>query len=234
MRHYTTTADQPTSLPTNLVWYKWFNAAISNPDEKFQAQLAKKMQLMYCIGVSELIWAMTTTHPDLAFARVKLSQANSCPDKVHYHALKHTLKYLYSTKDDGIYFWRTSPHPFDKGPNSTVNSNKQDLLLTNQPEHPVSIAHAYANSDWASCVETRRSFGRTIIRLAGGAIAYKMKFQPTVAGSTTEAKFMAAYDMGKMILFIHSLLWDLALPRKQPQFYMKTAMPLQRWEMRQN
>jgi hypothetical protein len=41
---------------------------------------------------------------------------------------------------------------------------------------------------------------------AGGTIAYKTKFQPTVAGSTTEAEFMATYDTGKMILFIQSIL----------------------------
>jgi hypothetical protein len=199
---------------TNPAWYKRFNAAIGNLDKKFQAQLAKKMQLMYCVGVGELIWAMMTTRPNLAFASVKLSQANSCPDKVHYHAVKHALKYLYSTKDNGIYFWRTSPHPFDKGPNSTVNSNKQDLLLTNQPEHPASIAHAYPNSDWASCVKTRWSFDGTITRLTGRTIAYKTKFQPKVAGSATEAKFMATYDMGKMILFIRRVLWDLDVPQE--------------------
>jgi hypothetical protein len=166
------TANRPTPLPTDPAWYKRFNAAIHNPAKKFQVQLAKKMQLMYCVGVGDLIWAMTTMCPDLAFASVKLSQANSCPNNVHYHAVKHTLQYLYSTKDDGIYFWRTSPCPkFDKGLNPTVNSNKQDLLLTNRPEHPASIAHMYANSDCASCVKTHRSFGGTVIRLAGRTIA---------------------------------------------------------------
>ncbi len=52
------------------------------------------------------------------------------------------------------------------------------------------------------CVETRCSFGGAVICLAGGMIAYKSKFHPTVAGSSTEAKIMAAYDTGKMILFI--------------------------------
>ncbi len=47
-------------------------------------------------------------------------------------------------------------------------------------------------ADWATCVKTRRSFGGAVIRLAGGTIAYKTKFQPTVAGSSTEAEFMAA------------------------------------------
>jgi len=53
------------------------------------------------------------------------------------------------------------------------------------------------------------------MRLAGGTIAYKTKFQPTVAGSSTEeAEFMAAYDAGKMILFVRSILWDLGIPQE--------------------
>ncbi len=215
MQNYTTTADRLTPLLMEPTWYKRFNAAIGNPDTKHQAQLAKHMQITYQAGASELIWAMTTTRPDLAFASIKLSQANSCPDEVHYHAVKHALKYLYSTCDNGIYFWQTSPCPkFEKGPCPTINTKKHDLLLENRPNHSTAIAQAYADSDWASCVKTRRSFGGTVIRLDGGTIAYKTKFQPTVASSTTKAKFMAAYDTGKMILFVRSILWDLDIPQE--------------------
>ncbi len=48
----------------------------------------------------------------------------------------------------------------------------------------------------------------------GGTIAYKCKFQPTVAGSSTEVEFMAAYDTGKMILFVCSVLWDFDVPQE--------------------
>jgi len=101
-----------------------------------------------------------------------------------------------------------------EGPLPTVNSNKQDLLLDNRPQHDAATLHAFADSDWATCVKTRRSFGGTVIHLAGGTIAYKSKFQPTVAGSSTEAEFMAAYDTGKMILFVRSVLWDLNIPQE--------------------
>ena len=75
------------------------------------------MQLTYRCGVGELIWAMTTTCPDLAYARVKLSQANCCPHDHHYHGVKHALKYLYATPANGIYFWQTAPCPeFKEGP----------------------------------------------------------------------------------------------------------------------
>jgi hypothetical protein len=215
MQNFTSTENRPTPLPTDPTWYKKFNSAIGDPDPQTQAKLAKKMQLTYRSGVGELIWAMTTTRPDLAYTSVKLSQANSAPDEHHYHGVKHALKYLYSTRDDGIYFWRTGArNEFKEGPLPQINSNKQDLLLADRPEHDANIVHAYADSDWATCVKTRRSFGGAVIRLAGGTIAYKCKFQPTVAGSSTEAEFMAAYDTGKMILFVRSVIWDLGIPQE--------------------
>ncbi len=174
MQNFTSTDDRPTPLPTDPTWYKKFNPAIGDPDPKAQARLAKKMQLTYQSGVGELIWAMTTTQPDLAFASVKLSQANSCPDEHHYHGIKHALKYLYSTCDDGFYFWRTAPRPkFKEGPLPRINSNKQDLLLGTHPEQDAHIVHAYADLDWATCVKTLCSFGGAVIPLAGGTIAYK-------------------------------------------------------------
>jgi hypothetical protein len=215
MQNFTSTDDRPTPLPTDPTWFKKLNAAIGDPDPKVQAKLTKNMKLTYRSGVGELIWAMTTTHPDLAYTSVKQSQANSAPNEHHYHGAKHALKYLYSTQDDGIYFWRTGArNEFKEGPLPMINSNKQDLLLADRPEHDTHIVHAYADSDWATCVKTQRSFGGAVIRLAGGTIAYKCKFQPTVAGSSTKAKFMAAYDTGKMILFVRSFIWDLGIPQE--------------------
>ncbi len=209
MIHMYASSTCPTPLPSDASWWWDFNAATGrDPDAKVQATLATTMQLNYRAGVGELIWAMTTCRPDVAFASVKLSQSNSCPHKIHYHSLKHALKYLYSTRDDGLYFWQPSlclPLP-------PIHSNKADLFLDDQPEHDATVAHAYADSNWATCVKTRCSFGGSCIRLAGGTIAYKTKFQPTVAGSLTEAEFMSAYDTGKMILFICSILWDLDIP----------------------
>ncbi len=94
----------------------------------------------------------------------------------------------------------------------TVNSNIKDLLLDGRPQHDANIAVAYGDSDWATCVKTRRLFSGICIQLAGETIAYKTKFQPTVALSSTEVEFMAACDVGWMCLFIRSILWDLNIP----------------------
>ena len=93
-----------TSQPPDPTWLKKFDAAVGDPDEKAQAQLN------YRAGVGELIWAMTMCRLFLAFASIKLLQSNSCPHKFHFHSLKHALKYLYSSWEDNIYFWRIGPH----------------------------------------------------------------------------------------------------------------------------
>ena len=167
MKHMYASSSRPTPFPSDANWWRDFNAAIGDPDPKEQGTLAKSMQLSYRAGVGEMIWAMTTCRPDVAFASVKLSQSNSCPHKIHYHGLKHALKYLYSTREDGIYYWRPSSRlDLKEGSLPPVNSNKYDLLLDDRPEHDATIAHAYADSDWATCAKTRRLFGGSCICLA--------------------------------------------------------------------
>jgi hypothetical protein len=90
---------KPVPLPSCPVWFKKFNSAVGSPNPKEQLALAKSNRA----GVGELIWTMTTCRPDIAFASVKLSQSNSTLHEHHYHGLKHAIKYLYTTRTDGIY-----------------------------------------------------------------------------------------------------------------------------------
>jgi hypothetical protein len=90
MKHMYAPSTRPTPFPTDSAWWKEFKKATGNPDVKAQADLAKEMQLSYRAGVGELIWAMTTCCPDLAFASVKLSQSNLCP---HKNPLPRTQKH---------------------------------------------------------------------------------------------------------------------------------------------
>jgi hypothetical protein len=69
-----------------------------------------------------------------------------------------------------------------------------------------------SDADWASCIRTRRSFTGSLIKLAGAAVAYKTQFQDTVATSSTESEFMAVYELGKALLYVRSILWDLDAP----------------------
>jgi hypothetical protein len=200
----------PTPLPSDGDWLKAVNAAVGLDNPKELAMLETSMQIRYRGGIGKLIWAMTTCHPDIAFPSVKLSQSNFRPAEIHYHGLKHAIRYFYITRHDGLYFWHTCPRSdLPEAPLPTINSNHHDLLLEDRPNHDALTAVAYSNSDWATCVKTQQSFSRICIQLAGGTIAYKTKFQPTVALSSTEAEFMAACDVGWMSLFIRSILRDL-------------------------
>ncbi len=209
------TPNHSTPLPHHPEWLKKFNATTGDPDKKIQAVLAKRMQLTYCSGIGKLIWAMTTCHSNLVYTSVKISQSNTCPDEIHYNSLKHALKFLYNSRDDGLHFYRTTPHlKFPEGPPPSINSNKTNIMLNRRPQFDPLIAHAYADLDWTTCPKTQRSFAGVCVRLDGGTIAYKCHFQPTMAGFSTEAEFMAACNTGKLILYICSILWDLNIPQK--------------------
>jgi hypothetical protein len=57
-------------------------------------------------------------------------------------------------------------------------------------------------------------FSGICIQLAGGTIACKCKSKLTIALSSTEAEYMAACDLGRMCLFVCSILWDLEIPQE--------------------
>lgn len=70
------------------------------------------------------------------------------------------------------------------------------------------------DSDWAGDTVKRKSLSRIVILFAGGAIAYKSKYQEVIALSTTEAEFVAACDAAKIILFFRSIFEDLGIPQE--------------------
>ena len=56
-------------------------------------------QIEYANAIGCLIYAMTSTRPDITFAVGKLSQYTSNPSKFHWHAIHQVLKYLKKTQD---------------------------------------------------------------------------------------------------------------------------------------
>lgn len=217
MRAFTVPPLNPTPLPTTSGFAKSFLAATGTVDD--QKVLEQRMKISYRSGVGELIYALVTCRPDISHAVVRCAQNCINPHEIHYHAVKHILKYLYLTKSDGIYFWRETPndHLMDKLP-PVLSSNAHDLMMEARPQHASTSLHGYVDSDWATCPKTRRSMTGACIGLAGGTIAYKTKLQATVAQSSTEAEFMGACDFGKMMLYIRSILWDLGIPQHSASF----------------
>ena len=68
------------------------------------------------------------------------------------------------------------------------------------------------DSDWS----TRRSTSGYVFFLAGAAIAYLSKKQPTIALSNTEAEIMAASLGALEAVYLRSLLRDLGISTDEP------------------
>ena len=66
-------------------------------------------------------------------------------------------------------------------------------------------AKSAVDSDWGGDTTHRKSVTGYVIKLAGGAVYYKTRFQDTIALSSTEAEFAAATDAGKSILYVRTI-----------------------------
>ena len=201
-----------------------------NPDTKYQhklenaepltmtdkLQLEKKLKFTYRQAVGEIIYAMITCRPDVSYAIIKLSQYSNKPAAIHYHALIHLYKYLKATKTKGIYYWHQTPR--DDLPTGRIPILKQDMNYdelnvstrqTNTNHHLI----GYVDSDHASDASHRRSVSGFHVKLAGGTVLYKTKYQNIVAQSSTEAEFIAAAEAGRYILYLRTIMAEIGLPQ---------------------
>jgi hypothetical protein len=66
-----------------------------NPDPAAKSKLSKEMKISYPSAIGELIYAMTTCCPDIAYATICAAQYSysTNPHTIHYHGVRHILKY---------------------------------------------------------------------------------------------------------------------------------------------
>jgi hypothetical protein len=146
-----------------------------------QYELEEMRDKPYIDLVGSLMYAMVATRPHLTFAVGSLGKFSAAPRLQHWNAAKHVLHYVKATLDYGITFG---------------NKAMSDL-------------HGYCDADWAGDVDTRRSATGYVFKIAGGAVSWSSKRQPTVALSTTEAEYMSATQATKEARWLRQLLQDL-------------------------
>ena len=133
--------------------------------------------------VGSLIYAMTCTRPDLAWAVTKLSQHLADPTQADFTMVKHVFRYIRGTYDYKLTFRKTN-----------------DLKLV-----------GFKDADWASSVEDRRSTSGYCFALndSGPVVSWKSKKQPTVALSSCESEYVALCAGMQEALYLKRLLEEL-------------------------
>ena len=132
--------------------------------------------------VGSLLYISVCTRPDITHGVGMLARGMSAPTVTHWQAAKGVVRYLAGTIDLGI--------TFGSGPTGL---------------------QGYCDSDYAGCVNTRRSTSGYVFLLNGGAICWSSRVQKTVAVSTTEAEYMAAAAATKEALWLRNLLRDFKI-----------------------
>ena len=123
-------------------------------------------RIPYASVVGSLMYLQTCTKPDISFSVGMLGRYQSNLGMDHWKAAKKVLKYLQGTKDH---------------------------MLTYKRSYQLEVI-GYSDSDYAGCVDTRKSTFGYLFLLAGGAISWKSAKQSVIAASTMEAEFVACFE----------------------------------------
>jgi hypothetical protein len=140
----------------------------------------------YQSAIGAIMYCMLGTRPDIAFAITALSQYSSNYGAKHWTAVKHLLRYLQGTQDYKL------SYGLKKGDGDPV-------------------LFGYCDSDWGNDIDDRRSYTGYAFILAGGAVSWQSKKQPTTALSSVEAEYMAATQATKEAIWWRTFLSELGL-----------------------
>lgn len=124
---------------------------------------------------------LTITRPDITFDVHQLSQFLSCPTDIHMQAAHKMLRYVKNNPGQGLMF-----------------SASTELCL-----------NAFADADWATCKDTRRSVSGFCVFLGTSLISWKSKKQTVVSRSSTEAEYRSLALATCELIWLQQLLRDL-------------------------
>ncbi len=139
-----------------------------------QYEIDQMKAVPYASAVGSLMYAQVCTRPDLAFVTGILGRYQSNPGIDHWRMVKKALRYTQGTKG---------------------------LMLTYRRTDALEI-EGYSDSDFAGCVDTKKSTSGYVFTLAGGAISWRSSKQTVTASSTMYAEFVACYEATGQALWI--------------------------------
>lgn len=147
-------------------------------------ELERIVQIPYRSLVGGLLWLAISTWPDIQYVVQQLSQFLDCFTHTHWHAAVWVLRYLKGTR--------------------TLQ------LCLGEAEFINLIG--FTDSDWANCLDTRQSVGGYAWSLGTGLISWATRKQKTVAASSCEAEYMAAFEAAQEGIWLWMLMGMLGYP----------------------
>jgi hypothetical protein len=157
--------------------------------EEGQRLLDEKELKTFQSLVGSNIYIGTCTRPDIAFQTNRLAMFMSAGRVQHLLAAVRVVAYLRDTATRPLCFFTTD----------------DEMRKTNLNPLPVHIT-VYCDSDFASCVSTRRSTTGCLLLFNGVPFHWVSRRQKTVALSSTEAEWMAICDACKEALWTLSII----------------------------
>ncbi|WJZ91977.1 hypothetical protein VitviT2T_011010 [Vitis vinifera] len=86
----------------------------------------------------------------------------------------------------------------------------KDYMVTYRRSNHLEIVE-YSDSDFAGCLDSRRSTSCYILMLAGGAVSWKSVKQTLIASSTIEAEFITCYEPSNHGIWLRNFITELRI-----------------------
>lgn len=137
-----------------------------NQCPKTDLEIKEMQKIPYSSTIGSLMYAQVCTRPDIVFVVGLLGRYLSIPGLDHWKIVKRVMRYLQRMKD---------------------------LMLTYRKSDSLEKI-GYSDSDFAGCLDNRRSTSGYVFMLARGSISWKSVKQTLVATLTMVAEFMACFE----------------------------------------
>ncbi|KAL4032876.1 hypothetical protein IC575_005959 [Cucumis melo] len=136
----------------------------------------------YAKIIGSMMYLMNYTRLDIAYVVSRLSKYTHNPDRYHWDALRHLLRYLKGTIGYCLHF------------------NKFPVVL-----------EGYCDTNWVTNNDEVNSTSGYVFLLGGGAISWKSAKQTCIARSTMESEIIALELAGQEAEWIENLLGGVPL-----------------------
>ncbi|UYV67002.1 hypothetical protein LAZ67_4003628, partial [Cordylochernes scorpioides] len=156
---------------------------------KDNQEIEEMSKIPYRQTIGSLMYLMTGTRPDIAYAVSRVSQFMNNPGPSYWTAVKKIFGYLEATKNIGICF----------GGSSCTTS-----LI------------GFSDADFAGDLDTRKSTTGYVFMLNNGPISWCSQKQNCVSLSTTESEYIAASKATKEAIWLRQLLRELHQEQVKP------------------